>query len=211
MQSHSKKGLLIHTPTHSLAAELLFGFCDASYLVTNHDVFFAMCRDGCPNFSKKFSCPPCSPDFRKMQGKLGRLLVVMLRLDLRQLDRAGYLDHHRLRLGNAVIKPRLERLMRSLESEFGGRYLATGACRLCKPCQKKLAKPCKHPDKMRFSLEATGVDCDSLSRKVFGLPLEWYKDKRCPDHTAVICALPLDPGVSEDRIIYSIESYDFTH
>ncbi|MBU2638010.1 MAG: DUF2284 domain-containing protein, partial [Nanoarchaeota archaeon] len=59
-------------------------------------------------------------------------------------------------------------------------------------CKKALNKPCRYPDKMRFSLESLGVDCNQLTEDVFNFPLLWYKDKTAPEYTSVVCALPVN-------------------
>ena len=203
---HSEKELVLSTPRHQLKAVCDYGFARMDDVVTRRAEFFSLCKEGCPNFNKKWSCPPCSPDFSIFKRRSDEMLVVLFKLDLHQLDGTGYPGHHKVRLGNAVLKPRAERLMRGLERIVKGRYFSTGACRLCKPCQKKLGRRCRHPDRMRYSLEACGVDCDALSRKVFGVPLQWYRDKRCPDYTSVICALPVPKGVDKAHLLCCVES-----
>ena len=115
------------------------------------------------------------------------------------------MDHHKLRIGNAVIKPRIEKIMRALELSFGpklaGKFLGTGACRLCKPCQRKVNKKCRYPDKLRFSLESLGVDCNKLCLKLFKFPLLWYKEKKAPLYTSVIAAIPLNNINNKSEII----------
>ena len=192
-----EKEITIKTPRNGLKITCHVGFTTVDKLNIKKDQFYAMCRLGCRNFGNKYSCPPFSPDLHSIISGADTIFVLVLKIDLKQLSGHGYLDYHILKIGNAVIKPRIEKMMRSLESEFGGRFLSTGACRLCKPCQKRLCKPCKHPDKMRFSLESMGVDCNKLVMDVFGFPLLWYKEKKAPDYTCVVCALPISSDKRE--------------
>lgn len=177
----------IKTPKHEIILDVLYDFISIPDIPRNRDVFFRMCRDGCRNFNSKYSCPPCSPEFSRYVSGYDSAFVVLIKVDLSQLS--CYKDYHRLRVGNAVIKPRIERIMRSLEKDVGGRFLSTGACRLCKPCCKKKGMPCKNPESMRYSLESMGVDCSKLSEKLFGLELKWYHDKTAPEYTSVISGL----------------------
>ena len=172
---------------------------------TDKALFFNMCKGGCRNFNNKYSCPPCSPHFLQYTKNYKHLLVVLLKINLDQLN---YKEYHKLRVGNAVIKPRIEKLMRSLEKNFDSKFLSTGACRLCKTCQKKLGKPCKRPKQMRFSLESVGVDCNKLVEDVFGFPLLWYKNKKAPEYTSVVSALPLQ---CQDDKIFDLISKDLDH
>ncbi len=124
------------------------------------------------------------------------LLVLVFRLDL---DQFGYKDFVRVRVGNVVLKFRIEKFMRELEGRYGGKFLSTGACRLCRECGAKLGKDCKHPSKMRYALEALGIDCNALVEKAFGFPLGWY-DGKAPSYTAVVCALPVKEKFSLENL-----------
>lgn len=178
----------IKTPRHKLKLECHYSIINVKDVKTQKELFSNMCKSGCKNFNKKYSCPPCSPGFHSCTKGYALLLVLLLRIRLNQLK--DYRDYHKLRVGNAVIKPRIEKVMRALETN--NKFLGTGACRLCKPCKKALNKPCRYPDKMRFSLESLGVDCNQLTEDVFNFPLLWYKDKTAPEYTSVVCALPVN-------------------
>ncbi|MBW3015238.1 DUF2284 domain-containing protein [Candidatus Woesearchaeota archaeon] len=181
------KQLSIKTPKHDLKVDAYVEFVKTSAVKLDKELFTKMCKEGCVNFDKKYCCPPLSPEFNKYVDK-PYLMLLLLKIDLGQLK--GYKDYHRLRVGNVVIKSKAERMMRELEGD--SKFLSNGACRLCKPCRRKLKKPCKHPDKMRYSLESLGVDCNKLVKDVFGFPLQWYKDKKAPEYTCVVCGLPCD-------------------
>ncbi len=206
MLPKANKEVTIDTPRHTLKVDCYYNYVSVDKIKTDKNLFSEMCKLGCKNFNKKYCCPPHSPNFSSCIKDYKYLLVLLLKINLNQLSKYGYKDYHKLRIGNAVIKPRIEKVMRLLENNFNSRFLSTGACRLCKPCQRKLGKPCKHPDKMRFSLESVGVDCNQLTEKVFNFPLLWYKDKKAPEYTAVICALPLKDNANKKEIFQLIEN-----
>jgi predicted metal-binding protein len=166
-------------------------------LIVEKELFSDMCRKGCINYNKKYCCPPFSPKLNDYVKNYEYLIIILLKIDLDQFSK--YKEYHKLRVGNAIIKPRIEKLMRILEKDFNTKFLSSGACRLCKPCQKKLNKPCKHPNKMRFSLESLGVDCNKLVEKLFNFKLLWYKDKKAPQYTAVVCGLPLKETINKNK------------
>jgi predicted metal-binding protein len=185
--------IVVKTLKHDVQVELLYGYIRTSEVIVKKELFAKMCKDGCVNFGKKFSCPPVSPCFH---SKKKYLLVIFMRVFLEQFD---YKEYHKLRIGNAILKPRIDLVMRKLEDKFGGRYYSSGSCRLCKKC----GKVCNHPEKMRFSLESTGVDCNQLVKDVFGLELKWYCAKKAPMYTAVVAGLPVD-----EKIIITSQSMD---
>ena len=148
--------------------------------------FQKLCKSGCKNYNKKYSCPPFSPSFDDISSEYDGLFVLMFKCDLDQINSTEY---NKVRIANVVMKSRIDRLMRNLESRFSTTFLSTGSCRLCRPCRCRLKLPCEHPDKRRYSLEAVGVDCDTLSRKLFNTGLLWYNKGKSPEYTCVICGL----------------------
>ena len=149
------------------------------------ECFLKMCREGCVNYGKKFSCPPCSLEFSRVCDKEG-IYVVMF---LMKLESVKSTEYNKVRIANSIMKSRLDKIMRTLESSFNTKFLSTGSCRLCRICQLKLKKSCKHPEKMRYSLESTGVDCHYLSTRLFDKPLLWFKNSKAPEYTCVLTGL----------------------
>lgn len=179
----------IKTPNNELVIECFCSFIEKEKVKINLEVFNKMCKEGCVNYAKKFSCPPFAPSFEKLVEDKEGLFVVLFKCNLKEIDSTEY---NKVRIANVVMKSKIEKLMRFLEKKFQTIYLSTGSCRLCKPCKLKIKEPCKYPEKKRYSLEAVGLDCDKLSQDLFGFPLLWYKDKRSPEYTCVICGLVCD-------------------
>ncbi len=196
----NRRELIIKTPKHKLKIECYFNFISVDKVEVKKRLFLNLCKIGCKNFNQKYCCPPCSPDFEYYIKACGTLLVLLFKINLNQLSSFNYRENLKLKIGNAVIKPRIEKVMSSLESLYGSKFLGTGACRLCKPCQKKIGKPCRYPKRMRFSLESLGVDCDKLSKDLFGIQLQWYKNRKAPGYTSVICALPLKRDTKKEEL-----------
>ena len=178
------------TPKNKFNIEVYYDFIEKSKVKTNKQLFSEMCKSGCKNYNKKYSCPPFSPNFEdliKNQNKEG-LFVVLFQCNLTQINSTEY---NKLRIANVVMKSKIDKIMRLLEKEFNTIFLSTGSCRLCKPCKLVLKQPCKHPDERRYSLESTGVDCKALSENLFGTKLLWY-NKKAPEYTCVLCGILVD-------------------
>ena len=174
----------VNTAKNKIVIEYDSKFIHNSKIKLDKPLFCNMCKE-CRNYNKKYSCPIYAPDFNKLSNKEGILVVIFL-CKTANLKSSEY---NKVRLANSIMKSRMEKIMRHLEEKFNTKFLGTGACRLCKPCKLTLNQPCKHPDKLRFSLEAVGVDCNNLSTSLFNKPLLWYKDKKAPDYTCVLSGL----------------------
>lgn len=180
----------IKTPKHNLKADCYLEIININEIKVRKKLFYNMCMEGCRNFNNKYCCPPSAPRIKDYVESNEYLITMLLKLDLNQLP--DYKDYHKLRVANAVLKSRIEKIMRHMENKLGGRFLSTGSCRLCHPCRKKKGEKCAHPEKMRHSMEALGIDCNHLSTLLFNIPLLWYKNKKAPEYTSVICALPVN-------------------
>lgn len=180
------KTFKVKTEKNLINVGYCFGFINKKDIVVKKEIFSEMCEKGCRNYNKKFSCPPCSPDFNKIQQDKEGLFVVLFKIDLNQINSTEY---NKIRIANSVMKSRIDKIMRKTEEKFNTKYLSTGSCRLCKICKKVKGEICRHPEKMRYGMEATGIDCDEISRKLFSIPLTWYKNKKCPEYSCVMCGL----------------------
>ena len=176
----------IQTPKNNLKIETYYKFINKDLVIVKKQLFNNMCKEGCKNYNKKYCCPPLTPDFQELTKNNQGLFVVLFICDLNQITSTEY---NKVRIANVVMKSRIIKLMRFLEEEFNTIFLSTGSCNLCKPCQLKLNKPCKHPKKRRYCLESVGVDCNHISKKLFNIPILWYKNKKAPEYTLVICGL----------------------
>jgi len=183
MESESFK---IKTENNNIQINYYTGFIKKEDISLRKNLFEEMCKKGCVNYGKKYSCPPFAPKFEALTNNHQGLFIILFQCPLNQIDSTEY---NKVRIANVVMKSRIDRLMRILEKEFNTLFLSTGSCRLCKPCKLKLNQPCAHPDKKRYSLESTGVDCNHLSESLFNISMLWYKNKKAPKYTCVICGL----------------------
>ena len=179
----------VKTPGNEFNVEYFCSFVRKGDVKTDSSGFNELCKSGCKNYGRKYSCPPFSPSFESLSSGHGGLFVLIFRCNLSQIKSTEY---NKLRIANVVMKSRIDKLMRVLEQRFGTKFLSTGSCRLCKPCRAKLNQPCRHPDKRRYSLEAVGIDCNHLSQALFKIPLQWFRNKKSPEYTCVLCGLLSD-------------------
>jgi predicted metal-binding protein len=149
--------------------------------------FAELCRTGCINYAKKWSCPPFAPAYDRYISKYKFLTVCVMSINLSQFSYVRN-DYLKVKAGNIVLKSRIDRALRALAVN-GLKYISTGSCRLCKPCKCKIGEKCSKPDKMAFSFEALGVDVNSMTVDLFLHELRWYKKGFLPTYTTVVAGL----------------------
>ena len=111
------------------------------------------CRFGCPSYGRTRTCPPFTPDvdrFRAVLAGYRSALLVWV-----EAGAGDDLPKTRRRLHQAVLG--LERA-----AFFGGAYkafgLVDGTCLWCGEDQECTPRACRHPENVRPSLGACGVD-----------------------------------------------------
>jgi len=159
---------------------LISEFCDKNK-------FDNLCKYGCPNFKRKWSCPPYAPAFLDFVSKWEQLYVIFMYIDMVQFATIKN-DYLKIKAANSLLKSRADKFLRRMAKRYG-HYISTGSCRLCKPCKHKIEMPCAHPGLMTYSFEAMGVDVGKLVNAYFQKPLLWYKYGQLPEYTSVVCGL----------------------
>lgn len=149
--------------------------------------FSGLCRNGCKNFGRKWSCPPFSPAFSTISAQWSKLYILYMRMPMNGFSGIKN-EYLRIKAANSMLKSRADHYMRRLAEDYG-RYISTGSCRRCKPCKLQSGERCAHPLSMAYSFEALGIDVGALIDVYFGHPLLWYRKHAVPDYTSVVCGL----------------------
>ena len=156
-------------------AEVLASFVDV-------EKFLRACR-ACPNYGKNWACPPDMQDARDIWRQFDTLQLELLLLYPEGEDTQEFL---------AVMKKEKERLLHRLlqEEGRGGRLaLSAGVCELCRSCARTEGKPCRHPEKMRRSIESLGGDVSGLAERCFGKLTLWLQDGKLPEYMMLMGGL----------------------
>lgn len=151
------------------------------------DRFMPCCR-ACPNYGRVWACPPFDRDIDRELGRYSRALIVATKIT--PLDTGLPLSE-----SQRLIRPerlRLESRLRQMERQCGGRSFAyAGSCLYCPEgtCTRTAGLPCRHPDKVRPSLEAYGFDIGRTTAELFGIDLLWSTDGHIPVYLTLVTAL----------------------
>ncbi|MBU3896994.1 MAG: DUF2284 domain-containing protein [Nanoarchaeota archaeon] len=180
-----------------LKIEYNFNIISPEDVPTDKETFSQACKDGCKNYNKKWSCPPCSPDFKKMKHKK-YLLLFLLKINGKDFSDCD--EWMKVKAINAILKPKVDKIAKSIEHKFNGYAYISGACRICKECAKKTNDPCKYPSKLRYSLEAVGIDCNKLIENALNMKFCWYKKNEPYEYGAVIGGVELDDKIGSSKI-----------
>lgn len=147
--------------------------------------FIGFCRE-CPNYGNSWGCPPFDFDTTEILRRYKNVHLIATKIT--PVDKTIPLDR-----SQELIRPeriRLERQLLEMERRHGGRSFAfVGKCLYCgdEPCARKAGKSCRHPDKVRPSLEAFGFDIGRTLSELFHIELLWGKDGTLPPYLVLVC------------------------
>ena len=151
------------------------------------DRFIGFCRQ-CGYFGRRHGCPPFDHDTLSDIAGYARVRILGAKIvpSDKSLPLAAVND-----LMLPVITSMNAELL-EMEKSLGGRAFGfVGKCIYCgdKPCARIDGKPCRHPDKVRPSLEAYGFDIVRTASELLGVDIKWSDGKHVPDYLTLVCGV----------------------
>ncbi len=150
--------------------------------------FLEYCK-ACSAYNKKWSCPEFDFDPLDYWRKFSTLKVIGKKIYLKEDENVtrgnvfDYLDEIKLALTDELYEAE-KKIPRSVA-------LSAGSCHYCGKdnCEKKYGRPCKYPDKLRYSIEALGGNVGLTTRKLLGINLCWIEDDALPEYYVLVGGL----------------------
>ena len=160
------------------AAEYIARFRDAERIG-------GYCRE-CPNFGRSWGCPPFGFDVEEYLSGYASALLVATKI-VPEEPGIPLSEARRLILPE---RRRLESRLLGMERRYGGRSFAyVGTCLHCPEgsCARLSGDPCRHPERVRPSLEACGFDIGKTTSELFGIGLKWGSGGCLPEYLTLVC------------------------
>ncbi|MEG1642266.1 MAG: DUF2284 domain-containing protein [Synergistaceae bacterium] len=158
------------------------------------NVFIEACKF-CPSYGKLWSCPPDLPPTTEiLKGYntviLSAIKVVYTTSDIILSRTMSVAERNEFKDNTyGVVKATLNEAMLNIEKIIPNSLsVAAGECKSCPFCTRQENKPCRFPEKMRYSFSALGFDITNMSNEVMNLELLW-SDKELPEYLTAITAL----------------------
>lgn len=156
------------------------------------------CRS-CPGYGRSWGCPPFGFDMKTYLGGYATALLIATKI-------IPAMPGAPLSAAKRLIRPerqRLEQRLLGLEKQYCGRAFAyVGECLHCPEgsCTRAEGKPCRHPERVRPSLEACGFDLARTASELFGIELKWSTDNRMPEYLTLVCGFFHNtPGIAWEQ------------
>jgi len=153
-----------------------------SYL--NPKEFNTYCKNGCPNYAQKWTCPPNCPSFENYAKDYSKISLYLF-----------YTSPHQIKDGKDkalhaynFIKEELQDFLREIEPA-NGKMVAANSCELCKTCGIVSGKACHIPEKIRYNLVAFGFNVSKIMTDLFQHELKWAGKDHIPEFVSSVGAI----------------------
>ncbi|MCR4892178.1 MAG: DUF2284 domain-containing protein [Lachnospiraceae bacterium] len=157
--------------------------------------FLGFCKQ-CPGYCQTWSCPSFDFDPAEYWLRYNWFHLIGIQIPVPDHLRIQKMTGEEARhMADCLLKPRKNDLVCELfqmEKQIpGSRALMAGGCELCGEggCTRPSGKPCRHPDKLRHSVESLGGNVSLTVEKYLGQRILWMKDGKLPEYFMLICGL----------------------
>lgn len=159
------------------------------------DTFLECCKQ-CENYNRIWSCPSFDFDALQYWKKYRFFHIIGLKLTIpEELRRKTLTKEEQNQVISQILwkeKAKLSEELFEEEKKYPGSIsLSAGSCQNCKKntCTKLEGKPCRFPEKMRYSVEALGGNVGLTVTKYLKQELEWIEEGKLPDHFMLVSGL----------------------
>ena len=178
------------TADMAYTTEKFFADIDAKNYINEFrrtDYFIEFCQQ-CKNYNHRYGCPPFDDETLSIVEGYEKVRIMGVKIipNNKQLPLSAAND-----LMKPVITEMNEELL-ELEKSLGGYAFGfVGTCPYCggAPCAKISGEPCRHPDKVRPSLEAFGFDMSKTAKDLLGLEIKWSQGELIPEYLTLVCGV----------------------
>ena len=155
--------------------------------------FDACCRQ-CHGYGQSWGCPPFDFDPAGVTDGFTTVKVMGTIIEFDDQTRAACeTPQQTVDVGKQAIDEVWQTLLPRLyemERELPGSRCFTFRCALCpQGCTRPQGLPCRHPDRLRYSLESVGFDVVAITRDLLGIDLEWSRDGSLSRRITLVTAL----------------------
>ncbi len=120
-----------------------------------------MCKYGCKNYNRKYSCPPYTKSLFNLINKNKFKWVILFATSYKNLKNYSLF---KIRFENIQKEYEIQRISHQLSNliNFNGKknkVFSGGSCKRCRPCGCIEDKLCKKPHLKQISMESIQIDC----------------------------------------------------
>ena len=131
----------------------------------------------CPYYGHSWACPPEAPYLEDEIMKYENFYLIYTKLNLKNDSRKENRKKYNYNKMRKIMEREMEKFIILHQNKFNEiRILWDGHCRICEKENLKCSidddSPCRYPDKIRYSMEAVGINVSQTVKNV-DIDIEW--------------------------------------
>ena len=153
----------------------------------NVEEFLEYCKE-CKNYDRLWSCPSYDFEQEAYWKQYEKLYILGYQIFF---EEGTTTEAESLRI-MAEVKARMSEELFAMEAAYPGSVsLSAGSCSVCgeEDCTRPQGKPCRYPDKLRYSIESIGGNVAKTVHDFLGIPLEWIEEGKVPRYFVLVGGL----------------------
>jgi predicted metal-binding protein len=191
--------------------ELAYTSLQSRQVPINRKATTRACQNGCALYGRNGGCPPLAPVFSDSWGRHFLILYAKILTEHYPPKVLNGAYYTRWVFVETFLTALTYRIGKYLASALDGYFLGSGHCISCRPkkCAVKQGEPCRNPDDITYSLEATGILVTELMKRFFGIELKWWRPQEkdyIPEYMLKVIGLVRDEDFAEYEIRRAILS-----
>lgn len=168
---------------------------DSDKMINNYydrEKFAELCK-ACSNYNTLWSCPPFDFNPAAYIKKYENAYIIGTKIIYSKdvIDHADTKEKVMECTKNSlfVLRGKLLNILWQLENKYPGSLgISSGGCEICSHCSRADNLPCRHTDRMRYSLESLGINLGTLISDLLGIELKWSHGGRLPEYLTLVNA-----------------------
>lgn len=163
--------------------------------------FIEYCRK-CGNYNTVWSCPEYDFDPVDLWNEYKTLDLELIKISFdKSAINKQYTKDEIVDIAIRTLRPEKRKMMidfMAKEKEIPGSLsLSAGSCDFCMDdiadknnnCAREVGGSCRHPEKLRYSIESLGGDVTKTAKDLFGIELQWSEGTALPEYFILMCGL----------------------
>lgn len=171
------------------------------------DRFIEYCKE-CPNYNKKWSCPPYAFDVKEKywnKYKYLHLFALTIYLDesiVKEDMTSDEIDELILGIRHQNYTVASKWILNIEKNNPGSMALDGGHCAKCKRCTRPKNKPCRFEQDIRPAIDAIGGNLVRTADEILGKKILWIENGKVPEYFLFILGLfsQSDEVVTDDQL-----------
>jgi len=131
----------------------------------------------CPYYGHSWACPPEAPYLEHEIMNYDKFYLIYTKFDIKEKGNNKSKNSFKYKDMREIMEQEMEKFLNQYRNEFKEiKILWDGHCRVCEKENRKCSieedAPCRYPDKIRYSMEAVGIDVTQTVKNL-NIDIEW--------------------------------------